>query len=298
MPVVDGLAVDIEAVASHYRSLGHGVDKDVVLVGASGSQHRAALLVEGPGGRMLVFFEANGFGPLRRIADDVGATPVVASDGFSDDERRRADALGILLLDDAAIGPAGAPRFAWLAPRGLPEDAARPAAAADVEVGLTAQTPDASTDVVEPSQPVESIVEPVELVAEPVAPTPVSLGAPPAAPPTPPPEPSQAAALELAWRPLPAAAKEEAAPAPPLAASSGPEATAAKMIADMIDHPAATAALADAPPLHVSLSDLPRSAEMTIHRVGFETRGASPWVWVVVLAGLVVVGVLLFLALR
>lgn len=138
--------MDAGAAASFYRRKGYTVRENVRATGASGNEHRVPLLAEGPLGSLAVFFggldgiDGPEMGGARKVARDLGATPVLAADGFSNPDRQAAARLGVVLLDDDAVAveaPAAAapppadPARAW--PGLVPVPARRTAAAAEPE---------------------------------------------------------------------------------------------------------------------------------------------------------------------
>jgi hypothetical protein len=107
--------MDPAAVAAYYRGKGYVVRDGVRVAGASGTEHRVPLLAEGPLGSLAVFFGDFGgvdgpeMGGARKVAREVGATPVLAADTFSNQDRQVASRLGVVLLDAATLeGDAGA----------------------------------------------------------------------------------------------------------------------------------------------------------------------------------------------
>ncbi len=96
-----------ESVAEHYRSKGYDVRENVKVRGASGNVHPVALVAEGPLGALVVSFgDAGGVDPaemgiIRRVAKDVGATPVLAAPAFTPEFRRQAQLNGVVLLDES-----------------------------------------------------------------------------------------------------------------------------------------------------------------------------------------------------
>ena len=80
-------------VTAHYRAKGYEVRENVKVRGTSGSVYPIALVAEGGLGALVVSFgDAGGMAPsemgsIRRIAKDVGATPVLASPDFPPDSR-------------------------------------------------------------------------------------------------------------------------------------------------------------------------------------------------------------------
>jgi hypothetical protein len=107
---VDGWSgVDPSAVAAFYQGKGYKVREGVRLPGLSGNEHKVPLLAEGPLGSLAVFFGDFGgvdgpeMGGARKVARDLGATPVLAADSFSNDDRQVAARLGVVLLDSDAI---------------------------------------------------------------------------------------------------------------------------------------------------------------------------------------------------
>lgn len=110
--------MDPGAAASFYRRKGYTVREGVRATGASGNEHKVPLLAEGPLGSLAVFFggldgiDGPEMGGARKVARDLGATPVLAADQFSNADRQTAARLGVVLLDDDAVGvepPAAAP---------------------------------------------------------------------------------------------------------------------------------------------------------------------------------------------
>jgi hypothetical protein len=112
------LGVDATAVADFYRRKGYTVRDGVKATGASGNEHKVPLLAEGPLGSLAVFFGDFGgvdgpeMGGARKVARDLGATPVLAADTFSNEDRQVAARLGVVLVDADALadeGPASIP---------------------------------------------------------------------------------------------------------------------------------------------------------------------------------------------
>ena|SRR5688572_15495124 len=110
--------VDRQQVAEHYRARGYVVRENARLRGKSGTIHGVELAVEGPLGALLVSFgdvagvDHPEMASIRRIARDVGATPVVAAASFPNDLRRLAPQLGVVLLDDEALAQPAPPSTA------------------------------------------------------------------------------------------------------------------------------------------------------------------------------------------
>lgn len=94
-----------EDVAAHYRERGYTIRERVQVRGGSGAVHSVDMVAMGPLGNLVIALEdAGGFeGPemqsVRRIAKDIGATPVVAARRIPDGLRRRAAESGVVLLD-------------------------------------------------------------------------------------------------------------------------------------------------------------------------------------------------------
>src|ERR1041385_1091365 len=121
-----GPAMDAGAAASFYRRKGYTVREGVRATGASGNEHRVPLLAEGPLGSLAVFFGDLGgidgpeMGGARKVARDLGATPVLAADTFSNEDRQTAARLGVVLLDGDAVAvepaapaPSADPARSW-----------------------------------------------------------------------------------------------------------------------------------------------------------------------------------------
>jgi hypothetical protein len=110
-------AVDPAAVAAYYRAKGYVVRDGARVQGASGNEHRVPMLAQGPLGSLAIFFgDAGGIdgpemGGARKVAREIGATPVLAGEAFSGQDRQVASRLGVVLLDSATLAaevPAGA----------------------------------------------------------------------------------------------------------------------------------------------------------------------------------------------
>ncbi|MEA3166860.1 MAG: hypothetical protein QOJ26_1734 [Thermoplasmata archaeon] len=107
--------MDPAAVAAYYRGKGYVVRDGVRLAGPSGQEHKVPLLAEGPLGSLAVFFGDFGgvdgpeMGGARKVAREVGATPVLAADEFSNQDRQVAARLGVVLLDSATLTGEGTP---------------------------------------------------------------------------------------------------------------------------------------------------------------------------------------------
>jgi hypothetical protein len=107
--------VDPAAVAAYYRGKGYVVRDGVRVAGPSGQEHKVPLLAEGPLGSLAVFFGDFGgvdgpeMGGARKVAREVGATPVLAADEFSNQDRQVAARLGVVLLDSATLSSDGMP---------------------------------------------------------------------------------------------------------------------------------------------------------------------------------------------
>lgn len=103
--------MDAARVAAHYRGKGYTVHESYLATGHSGNNHRVPLLCEGPLGNLAVFFgdaagvDGHELGAARRVAKDLGATPVVAAATFTAAQRAQASELGVVLLDADAAGP-------------------------------------------------------------------------------------------------------------------------------------------------------------------------------------------------
>ncbi|HLF16272.1 MAG TPA: hypothetical protein VI796_02430 [Candidatus Thermoplasmatota archaeon] len=102
-------------VVEHYRAKGYEVRENVKVRGASGNVYNLPVVAEGQLGALVVSFgDAGGMDPtemgsIRRIAKDVGATPVLASPEFGPEFRRQAVLNGVVLLDGSL--KAGGPSF-------------------------------------------------------------------------------------------------------------------------------------------------------------------------------------------
>ncbi len=98
-----------DRVLQHYREKGYALRERVKVRGQSGAVHACDLVAQGPLGNLVVQVEDyGGFeGPeleaVRRIARDVGATPVVAAPDLDAAVRRHAARLGVVVLDAAAL---------------------------------------------------------------------------------------------------------------------------------------------------------------------------------------------------
>jgi hypothetical protein len=101
--------MDPSAVAAYYRGKGYVVRDGVRVAGPSGNEHRVPLLAEGPLGSLAIFFGDFGgvdgpeMGGARKVAREVGATPVLAADTFTNQDRQVASRLGVVLLDAATL---------------------------------------------------------------------------------------------------------------------------------------------------------------------------------------------------
>ncbi len=113
--------MDRNRVAAHYRGKGYTVHENLRVAGSSGNEYVLDMLAEGPLGNLLVSFgDAAGLdgpemGSARRIAKDIGATPVLAGDQFAEGYRLTATRLGVVILDADSLqdqGRAG-PRPEW-----------------------------------------------------------------------------------------------------------------------------------------------------------------------------------------
>ncbi|MHB8634273.1 MAG: hypothetical protein ACYDBQ_09980 [Thermoplasmatota archaeon] len=110
-------------VAEHYRSKGYAVHENVRVRGASGNVYVVDMVCEGPLGNLLISFgDAAGvdgpeMGSVRRIARDLGMTPVLAAEEFSSEFRHRGLQSGVVLLDAEMHPSQGASTAAaWPAP--------------------------------------------------------------------------------------------------------------------------------------------------------------------------------------
>ncbi|MFA5944046.1 MAG: hypothetical protein WC876_06230 [Candidatus Thermoplasmatota archaeon] len=105
--------MDLDTVAAYYRGKGYVVRDGVRVTSPSGSEHKVPLLAEGPLGSLVVFFGDFGgvdgpeMGGARKVAREIGATPVLAADEFSNKDRQVAARLGVVLLDTAALNDEG-----------------------------------------------------------------------------------------------------------------------------------------------------------------------------------------------
>lgn len=94
-----------EEVAEHYRAKGYTIRESVKVRGKSGAVHQCDMVAQSPLGNLVIAFEdAGGFeGPemnaVKRIAHDVGATPVVAAKRLPPGVQRFAARAGVVLLD-------------------------------------------------------------------------------------------------------------------------------------------------------------------------------------------------------
>lgn len=107
--------VDPAAVAAYYRSKGYVVRDGVRMPGAHGSEHKVPLLAEGPLGSLAIFFgdfagvDGPEMGGARKVAREIGATPVLAADEFGAPDRQVAARLGVVLLDASTLANEAAP---------------------------------------------------------------------------------------------------------------------------------------------------------------------------------------------
>lgn len=112
-----------DRVLQHYREKGYSLRERVRVRGSSGTVHSCDVVAQGPLGNLVVQFEDyGGFeGPeldaVRRIARDVGATPVVAAENVSQTLRRHADQAGVVVMDAEALTRASAPLVAVTTPQ-------------------------------------------------------------------------------------------------------------------------------------------------------------------------------------
>jgi hypothetical protein len=188
--------VDPAAVAAFYQAKGYAVREGVRVPGLSGNEHRVPLLAEGPLGSLAVFFGDFGgvdgpeMGGARKAARDIGATPVLAADEFSNNDRQVAAKLGVVLLDGTMMhedAPSRPPAAAWPglqinAPRrrgepdahpwpasGRTDGAAAGPAAADLDIDdLLAETrPKAAPEPAEPPLPMPAPSPTAAAAAEP-----------------------------------------------------------------------------------------------------------------------------------
>jgi hypothetical protein len=124
--------VDPAAVAAHYRAKGYTVHEAARAKGLSGNEHRVPLLAEGPLGSLAIFFGDFGgvdgpeMGGARKVARDLGATPVLVADSFSNQDRQIASRLGVVLMDADALAAEPAPAPATAAWPGLQARPGRP----------------------------------------------------------------------------------------------------------------------------------------------------------------------------
>lgn len=109
-----------EEVAEHYRSKGYKLHEHVKVRGQSGSIHAVDMVAQSSLGNLAISFEHDGdfegpeMGAVRRMARDIGATPVVAVEHMPDGLRQHAARAGVVLLDRAAMeapSPELAPEF-------------------------------------------------------------------------------------------------------------------------------------------------------------------------------------------
>lgn len=93
-------------VAEHYRSKGYEVHEGARVRGTSGNVYVLDLVCQGPLGNLLVSFgdaggvDAPEMGAVRRIAKDLGMTPVLAAESFTAEFRHHALQNGVVLIDD------------------------------------------------------------------------------------------------------------------------------------------------------------------------------------------------------
>jgi hypothetical protein len=101
--------VDPATVAAFYQGKGYTVREGARVAGLSGNEHKVPLLAEGPLGSLAVFFGDFGgvdgpeMGGARKAARDIGATPVLAADSFTNQDRQVAARLGVVLLDGSML---------------------------------------------------------------------------------------------------------------------------------------------------------------------------------------------------
>lgn len=112
-------------MAAFYQGKGYAVREGARVPGLSGNEHKVPLLAEGPLGSLAIFFGDFGgvdgpeMGGARKAARDIGATPVLAADEFSNNDRQVAARLGVVLLDgtmmmeDPPAASAAPPQAAW-----------------------------------------------------------------------------------------------------------------------------------------------------------------------------------------
>lgn len=115
-------------VAEFYVAKGYQVHEQARVRGASGNIYVVDMIAEGPLGNLLVSFgDAGGIdgpemGSVRRVAKDLGMTPVLAAESFSSELRHQATQHGVVLLDealDAAAPPGEKPAWLGIVPRGI-----------------------------------------------------------------------------------------------------------------------------------------------------------------------------------
>lgn len=222
-------------MAAFYQAKGYTVREGVRVPGLSGNEHRVPLLAEGPLGSLAVFFGDFGgvdgpeMGGARKAARDIGATPVLAADEFSNADRQVASKLGVVLLDGSMMqedAPARPPAAAWPglqinAPRrrGAVEPdahpwpasgrsdgaAAGPAADLDIDDLLAETRPKTASPDLEAAAdrpPATPAAPPAAVARAPAEPAGDSLWRKPrsaAATPSPTPAPARAAGTKFAW---------------------------------------------------------------------------------------------------
>ena len=123
--------MDQAAVAAYYRAKGYVVRDNARVAGPSGTEHKVPLLATGPLGSLAVFFgdfggvDGREMGGARKVAREVGATPVLAADSFSNQDRQLAARLGVVLVDAATLAAEGGPTAGSPSPLGLGADTGR-----------------------------------------------------------------------------------------------------------------------------------------------------------------------------
>ena len=105
--------MDPATVAAFYQAKGYTVREGVRVPGLSGNEHKVPLLAEGSLGSLAIFFGDFGgvdgpeMGGARKVAREIGATPVLAADEFSNQDRQLAARLGVVLVDAATLAGDG-----------------------------------------------------------------------------------------------------------------------------------------------------------------------------------------------
>ncbi|MEA3191110.1 MAG: hypothetical protein QOD77_1692 [Thermoplasmata archaeon] len=96
-------------VADFYRGKGYQVRENARVRGASENVYAVDMVATGPLGALLVSFgDAAGvdgpeLGRVRKLARDIGATPVIAAPELQPELRRMAAQFGVVVVDDVAL---------------------------------------------------------------------------------------------------------------------------------------------------------------------------------------------------